>query len=209
KDCCHNRINGSKTFECRGMEGLYVNIVIPGREEFLTLCEVELTGQPYVINIARGGKVAQSSPYGKAVPERAIDGSRASNWHLGSCTHTQKDKNPWWRLDLLRPYKVNTVTITNRKDCCHKRLNGAEIRIGNSLENNGNANPRCAVINSISAGESKTFECRGMEGRFVNIVIPGRREFLTLCEVEVTGQPYGKKAPKQLAPGILYPHTKR
>uniref|UniRef100_A0A671TYS4 Fucolectin tachylectin-4 pentraxin-1 domain-containing protein n=1 Tax=Sparus aurata TaxID=8175 RepID=A0A671TYS4_SPAAU len=129
------------------------------------------------------GKVAQSSPYGKAVPERAIDGSRASNWHQGSCTHTQKDKNPWWRLDLLR------------KDCCHKRINGAEIRIGNSLENNGNANPRCAVITSISAGESKTFECRGMEGRFVNIVIPGRREFLTLCEVEVTGQPYGKKAP--------------
>uniref|UniRef100_A0A671TX53 Fucolectin tachylectin-4 pentraxin-1 domain-containing protein n=1 Tax=Sparus aurata TaxID=8175 RepID=A0A671TX53_SPAAU len=134
-----------------------------------------------------GGKVAQSSPYGKAVPERAIDGSRASNWHQGSCTHTQKDKNPWWRLDLLRPYKVNTVTITNRKDCCHKRINGAEIRIGNSLENNGNANPRCAVINSISAGESKTFECRGMEGRFVNIVIPGRREFLTLCEVETCG----------------------
>uniref|UniRef100_A0A671TWY8 Fucolectin tachylectin-4 pentraxin-1 domain-containing protein n=2 Tax=Sparus aurata TaxID=8175 RepID=A0A671TWY8_SPAAU len=195
KDCCHKRINGaeirignslenngnlheigSKTFECRGMEGRFVNIVIPGRREFLTLCEVEVTGQPYVINIARGGKVAQSSPHGKVVPERAIDGSRASNWHQGSCTHTQKDKNPWWRLDLLR-------------------INGAEIRIGYSLENYGNANPRCAVITSIPAGESKTFECRGMEGRYVNIVIPGRREFLTLCEVEVTGQPYGKKAP--------------
>uniref|UniRef100_A0A671TX55 Fucolectin tachylectin-4 pentraxin-1 domain-containing protein n=1 Tax=Sparus aurata TaxID=8175 RepID=A0A671TX55_SPAAU len=119
---------------------------------------------------------------GKVVPERAIDGSRASNWHQGSCTHTQKDKNPWWRLDLLRSYKVNTVTITNRKDCCHERINGAEIRIGYSLENYGNANPRCAVITSISR-------------RYVNIVIPGRREFLTLCEVEVTGQPYGKKAP--------------
>uniref|UniRef100_A0A671TYN8 Fucolectin tachylectin-4 pentraxin-1 domain-containing protein n=1 Tax=Sparus aurata TaxID=8175 RepID=A0A671TYN8_SPAAU len=165
------------------MEGRFVNIVIPGRREFLTLCEVEVTGQPY-------GKKAPM-----VVPERAIDGSRASNWHQGSCTHTQKDKNPWWRLDLLRSYKVNTVTITNRKDCCHERINGAEIRIGYSLENYGNANPRCAVITSIPAGESKTFECRGMEGRYVNIVIPGRREFLTLCEVEVTGQPYGKKAP--------------
>ncbi|XP_036931361.1 uncharacterized protein LOC119006591 isoform X2 [Acanthopagrus latus] len=219
KDCCHERINGaeirignslknygnanprcavitsipageSKTFECRGMEGRYVNIVIPGRQESLTLCEVEVTGQPYVINIAKDGKVAQSSLYGKAVPERAIDGSRASNWLQGSCTHTQRDKNPWWRLDLLRPYKVNTVTITNRKDCCHERINGAEIRIGNSLKNYGNANPRCAVITSIPAGESKTFECRGMEGRYVNIVIPGRQESLTLCEVEVTGQPY-------------------
>ncbi|XP_030286805.1 uncharacterized protein LOC115589789 [Sparus aurata] len=230
RDCCQKRIHGaeirignslknngndnprcavisyaergtSKTFECHGMEGRYVNIVIPGRREHLTLCEVEVTGQPSgkkapnVINIAKGGKVAQSSLYGKAVPERAIDGSRASNWPQGSCTHTQRDTNPWWRLDLLRPYKVNTVTITNRKDCCHKRINGAEIRIGNSLHNNGNANPRCAVITSILAGESKTFECHGMEGRYVNIEIPGRQEFLTLCEVEVTGQPSGKKAP--------------
>ena len=53
---------------------------------------------------------------------------------------------------------------------------------------------RCAVITSIPAGESKTFECRGMEGRYVNIVIPGRQESLTLCEVEVTGQPYGTQA---------------
>uniref|UniRef100_A0A671XQ11 Si:ch211-215k15.4 n=1 Tax=Sparus aurata TaxID=8175 RepID=A0A671XQ11_SPAAU len=220
KDCCHKRINGaeirignslymklvcavitsilageSKTYECRGMEGRYVNIVIPGRREALTLCEVEIVFLCPVINIAKGGKVAQSSLAWKGVPERAIDGSRASNWLQGSCTHTQGDKNPWWRLDLLKPYKVNTVTITNRKDCCHKRINGAEIRIGNSRVNNGNANPRCAVITSILAGESKTYECRGMEGRYVNIVIPGRREALTLCEVEVTGQPSGKIAP--------------
>ena len=28
-----------------------------------------------------------------------------------------------------------------------------------------------------------------MEGRYVNIVIPGRKEYLTLCEVEVSGEP--------------------
>ncbi|KAM6936633.1 fucolectin-5-like [Lycodopsis pacificus] len=94
---------------------------------------------------------------------------------------------PWWRLDLLNTYEVNTVTITNRKDCCHERINGAEIRIGNSLDDNGNTNPKCAGISSMSAGASTTFQCSGMEGRYVNIVIPGRREYLTLCEVEVTG----------------------
>lgn len=44
---------------------------------------------------------------------------------------------------------------------------------------------RCAVISSIPAGESKAFKCHGMEGRWVNVLIPGRSEYLTLCEVEV------------------------
>nr|XP_033497038.1 uncharacterized protein LOC117266159 isoform X1 [Epinephelus lanceolatus] len=225
KDCCHKRINGaeihignslndngnanprcaviqsipagtSKTFVCNGMEGQYVNIVIPGRPEYLTLCEVEVNGQPSGNtpndqNIARGGRVTQSSLGWHGLPERAIDGSRASIYGQGSCTHTSRQRKPWWRLDLLKTYKINTVTITNRKDCCHKRINGAEIHIGNSLNDNGNANPRCAVIQSIPAGTSKTFVCNGMEGQYVNIVIPGRPEYLTLCEVEVNGQPSG------------------
>lgn len=29
--------------------------------------------------------------------------------------------------------------------------------------------------------------CNGMEGRYVNIVIPGRKKHLTPCEVEVDG----------------------
>ncbi|KAL7393675.1 hypothetical protein ABVT39_014281 [Epinephelus coioides] len=229
-DCCHDRLNGaeirignslndngnanprcavihsilagtSKTFVCNEMEGQYVNIVIPGRIEYLTLCEVEVTGQPSGntaptgANIARHGKATQSSVGWNGPPEKAIDGNQASIYGQGSCTHTQGQRKPWWRLDLLRTYKINTVTITNRGDCCHNRLNGAEIRIGNSLNDNGNANPRCAVIHSIPAGTSKTFVCNEMEGQYVNIVIPGRIEYLTLCEVEVTGQPSGNTAP--------------
>ncbi|XP_033983757.1 fucolectin-like [Trematomus bernacchii] len=226
KDCCHERINGaeihvgnslndngnanprcavissiaagsSTTFVCNGMEGQYVNIVIPGGKKYLTLCEVEVTGQPSgntapAANIAKGGKVTQSSVGWKGVPERAIDGNDASIYGKGSCTHTSLQTKPWWRLDLLKIYKINTVTITNRKDCCHERINGAEIHVGNSLNDNGNANPRCAVISSIAAGSSTTFVCNGMEGQYVNIVIPGGKKYLTLCEVEVTGQPSGK-----------------
>ncbi|KAM9805377.1 fucolectin-like [Syngnathus typhle] len=139
-------------------------------------------------NIALGGKVQQSSLYPNGFPQKAIDGNRASNWRQNSCSHTMRDMNPWWRLDLQKTYKIKTVIITNRRDCCHKRINEAELRIGDSLDDNGNANPRCTVILSISAGQSKTFECNGMEGRYVNIVIPGRQEYLTLCEVEVYGE---------------------
>ncbi|KAM6995398.1 uncharacterized protein LKV04_007615 [Tautogolabrus adspersus] len=226
RDCCHDRINGaeirigdslndngntnprctvittigagvSKTFKCNGMKGRYVNIVLPNKNQYLTLCEVEVAGEPSGntcatdTNIARGGKVAQSSLFGDAVPERAIDGNRASNWGQGSCTHTHNDTTSWWRLDLQKGYKITSVTITNRRDCCHDRINGAEICIGDSLDDNGNTNPRCTVITTIGAGVSKTFKCNGMKGRYVNIVLPNKNQYLTLCEVEVAGEPSG------------------
>lgn len=46
---------------------------------------------------------------------------------------------------------------------------------------------RCARIGHIGAGVTETFNCRGMTGRYVNIVIPGKRQYLTLAEVEVYG----------------------
>lgn len=55
---------------------------------------------------------------------------------------------------------------------------------------------RCAFITRIRAGKTSTFHCEqgSMAGRFVNILIPGKRKTLTLCEVEVYGAPEGKFA---------------
>ncbi len=60
---------------------------------------------------------------------------------MDRCTATTSQDDPWWRLDLLDKYVLTSITITNRKDCCPERLDGAEIHIGNSLLNNGNSNP--------------------------------------------------------------------
>ncbi|XP_045911476.1 snaclec agglucetin subunit beta-1-like [Micropterus dolomieu] len=64
------------------------------------------------------------------------------------------------------------------------------ILIGNSLENNGNNNPRCALIPSIPNGGTRSFNCGGMIGRLVNVVINGTDPggALTLCEVQVFGE---------------------
>ncbi|XP_028985089.2 uncharacterized protein LOC114843053 [Betta splendens] len=168
--------------------GRYVTVVLPGSAKILTLCEVEVYGYrvPTAANIARQGTATQSSLYPKGEAYRAIDGNRASNWGKGSCIHTNLQLCPWWRVDLHQTYKVFFVTITNR-DAHSNRLNGAEIRIGDSLAGNGNNNPRCTVISSIPAGATQSFQCNGMNGRYVNVVIPGRKEYLTLCEVEVYG----------------------
>ncbi|XP_031431785.1 fucolectin-like [Clupea harengus] len=173
----------------KGVEGRYVNVIVPGNNKYLALCEVEVYGYPAPNgeNVALRGKATQSDLHGYGFAYNAIDGNRDGIYGHGSCTHTKAHFNPWWRVDLLQKYKVFSVRITNTVDSVPSRLNGAEIRIGNSLDNNGINNPRCAVISSIPGGFSETFECNGMEGRYVTVVIPGRAEYLTLCEVEVYG----------------------
>ncbi|KAF4071919.1 hypothetical protein AMELA_G00268380 [Ameiurus melas] len=137
------------------------------------------------VNVALGGIATQSSLYMNSYfANFAIDGNRESNPYLQSCSHTNYDYNPWWRVDLLSVYDISKVTITNRGDGYPEEINGAEIHIGNSLVNNGNNNPRCAVISCKPV--STNYTCK-MRGRYVNIIIPNVSRYLTLCEVEVYG----------------------
>ncbi|KAG1937937.1 fucolectin-like [Pimephales promelas] len=178
---------GSSSYPCNRMEGRYVTVVIPGNDRILTLCEVEV----YVVypgNLAAGRSVTQSSTTNSWIAEQAIDFNPGFTYPQSACSSTLSQTNPWWRLDLRQIYRVNRVVVTNRLDCCPERINGAEIRIGNSLENNGNNNPICAVISSIPAGVSSAYACNDMEGRYVNLIIPGDSRFLTVCEVEVYGE---------------------
>jgi hypothetical protein len=67
-----------------------------------------------------------------------------------------------------------------------ERLSNFEIRIGLSLDNNGNSNPTCGGNHSQSTVITKNITCpQPMIGRYVNIIIPLPAQILTLCEVEV------------------------
>ncbi|XP_035531673.1 uncharacterized protein LOC118338482 [Morone saxatilis] len=189
----HIPSGGTFYFPCRAAEGRYVTVLLRGSNKVLTFCEVEVYyGNA---NVALKGDAAQSSTLSFATASKAIDGRRNSFFCRGSCSHTaENETNPWWRVDLRGIYMVMSVKVTNRGDCCAERLDGAEIRIGNSQENNGNNNPRCASISQIRAGKTYTYQCDGVDGgsmlgRFVNIIIPGERKTLTLCEVEVYATP--------------------
>ncbi|XP_073669697.1 uncharacterized protein [Paramisgurnus dabryanus] len=205
KDCCAERLNGAEirignSLENNGnnnpryavlngvaagqsvsvsghnMNGRYVNVIIPGSSKILSLAKVEVYQAE---NLALRGRAVQSSTAYGWEASNAIDNLPFT------CTHTDTSDNPWWRLDLLDSYYISTVVITNRKDCCAERLNGAEIRIGNSLENNGNNNPRYAVLNGVVAGQSVSVSCDNMNGRYVNVIIPGSSKILSLAQVEV------------------------
>ncbi|KAG1956507.1 fucolectin [Pimephales promelas] len=174
-------------FSCGGMEGRYVILHIPGDQKTLTISEVEVYG--YLAgNLALDGAATQSSTSGDWFAGNAIDGNRGLQQLYTGCSSTLNQTNPWWRLDLRQIYTVSNVVFTNRNDCCAEQINGAEIRIGNSLENNGSNNPICAVIPAIPAGESYNYSCGGMEGRYVNLIIPGDMKTLTICELEVYGE---------------------
>lgn len=171
-------------------EGRFVTVVLPGRGKILTLCEVEVYGYPAPTgeNLALGGKASQSSLYLFNYAFNAIDGNRDTKFERGSCSQTANEINPWWRLDLRKTHKVFSVKIVNQ-DSNPEELNGVEIRIGDSLENDGTSNPRCAVISDMEAGDVAEFQCGGMDGRYVSVSIPGREGSLVLCEVEVYGSP--------------------
>ncbi|KAL1272093.1 hypothetical protein QQF64_031109 [Cirrhinus molitorella] len=179
--------SATATFSCGGMEGRYMIVHIPGDLKILSLCEVGVYGT-IADNRAVGGAVTQSSTSGDWFAEKAIDSNRGLQQLYTGCSSTLTETYPWWRLDLHQVYRVSEVVITNRNDCCADQINGAEIHIGNSLENNGNDNPICAVISAIPAGESYSYSCGGMDGRYVNLIIPGKMKMLILCEVEVYGE---------------------
>ncbi|KAI3376244.1 hypothetical protein L3Q82_016753, partial [Scortum barcoo] len=163
----------------------------------ITICLLMFEAYP-LANVALKGEATQSSTLSFATASKAIDGMRNSYYSDGFCSHTAENKtNPWWRVDLGRTHIITSVKVTNRGDCCAERLDGAEIRIGNSLDNNGNSNPRCASISHISAGKTYTYYCEGgsIEGRFVNVIIPGKGRTLSLCEVEVYAAPAAEALP--------------
>ena len=60
-----------------------------------------------------------------------MDGNSATNYHDGSCTHTQDNViNSWWRVDLGKIEPVSEVYIVNQVNQWFYRLGNFEIRVG-------------------------------------------------------------------------------
>ncbi|XP_073669527.1 fucolectin-like [Paramisgurnus dabryanus] len=173
------------SYSCGVMVGRYINVVMTGRTSHLALCEVEVYDTE---NVALDSAAIQSSTYYPFVAQNVIDGVRYGPGEAAYCAVTAYQSDPWLSLDLQYKYEISTVIITARSDCCAAQTNGAEIRIGNSTENYGNNNPKCAVTSGFQVGQTISYSCNGMEGRYVNVVMTGLPSNLSLCEVEVYGK---------------------
>merc|ERR1719326_1628373 len=99
------------------------------------------------------GKSASQVSTGWSGPaSKAIDGNAANNYPSGSCTHTHAHNGAWWTVNLGSTQTVKAVKVTNRGDCCGSRLNGFNVKVGNSV---------CASNVQISQGQTKEVACSG------------------------------------------------
>ena len=86
----------------------------------------------YVIsdNLAFGKQTNQSSVEFGGVSSRAVDGISNADYYANSCTHTGKELNPWWRVDLGQVEPVSEIYLVNQENQWFYRQNNFEIRVG-------------------------------------------------------------------------------
>ena len=101
------------------------------------------------------------------------------------CTATLKSTSPWWRVDLKTAYLITSVEASfwsNRGD-------GAVVRVGSNLMNDGNDNPKCGQsISNSTSGKWITTVCSSpLWGRYINVQkISSKKSYLRVCELRAS-----------------------
>lgn len=159
-------------------------------------------------NIAQGKRTSQSSTHGAlGAAKVAVDGNFSGVWKDKSVTHTKKEANPWWEVDLGQLYDISKIEIFNRTDCCAERLDNIEIYIKKTKNSTGvKFNPntlryRKGQMNPLVISSRKT-------GRYVRIVRKSSTPvYLSLAEVRITGLKSLQLRPDEPVDPITKPAT--
>jgi hypothetical protein len=134
-------------------------------------------------NVALGGTATHSSECCGGTPARAIDGSIATAWGGGSCTHSGGNDNPdWWQVDLGDYFYIGDINIYQRTDCCSDRLVGAAVHI--SMDTDYAGGTECFSVADTPLDDTGT--CAGAPGRYITVVNTG---IVTICELQANGIP--------------------
>ncbi|XP_022792667.1 uncharacterized protein LOC111331759 [Stylophora pistillata] len=134
-------------------------------------------------NLAFKKTTEQSSTDSNGFSSRAVDENYSVYYNEKSCTHTKKEQNPWWRVDLGREYIVTDVLIVNRYNN-FERLKNFDVRIG--IIRNNLKNPSCGDrVRTVGQGQGLRVQCDPpIPGRYVSVQMFGEG-ILTMCEVAV------------------------
>src|SRR6056300_1593404 len=84
----------------------------------LHLAEVEIYSEG--INLALDAQASQSSQFGDASANRAIDGNTDGKFGKKSVTHTQNETKPWLEIDLGKEKTIDQIKVYNREDRLEK-----------------------------------------------------------------------------------------
>ena len=106
----------------------FVRIELPGKEKLLSLAEVQVFQGDE--NLALGKKATQSSVDYDGKAALAVDGNTDGHYfNAKSTTHTKKENDPWWEVDLKQELSVDRIVVWNRTDSkdVGRRLDGFQI----------------------------------------------------------------------------------
>lgn len=143
-----------------------------------------ITASPSKYNVARGKLTSQSSTILGGVSSRAVDGNTSGSWGSNSITHTPGSTNPWWNVDLGDVYKISSITIFNRQDCCSNRL--ANFKIGVFNLNTEVWSYTYKGVPEYKTNISVTGQAAVL-GDSVKVWLEGSGLILSLAEVQVWG----------------------
>ncbi|XP_071096564.1 uncharacterized protein [Haliotis cracherodii] len=192
------------------MTGRYVRIRKPSATAPLTICEVVVSGGNFnknfmnipFSNVARNSPVRAKSQFSLpsanliASPGLAVDGNFDSQFVTGRSCYSSAigDTTPTFYIDLGAYFDIQSITVTNRGDCCAERLQN--INIGTLLKDPYRylEFPKvCGTITgNVAAGANFTVNCLAPTvGRYIKIQktsMVDSNDLLTFCEVQVTGR---------------------
>jgi hypothetical protein len=92
--------------------------------------------------------------------------------------HTQEEKQPWFQLDLQRPWTISRLSISNRQDCCQERAVPLVVEVSRDGKEWQEAARR------KEAFDVWTPEFDPIAARYVRLRV-GKRSILHLSEVQV------------------------
>lgn len=141
------------------------------------------------INVATSGTASQSSTgtWGSTgYASNAIDGDLTSSWNWesdvdNSISHTEKESQAWWQVQLDKVYDIEQLVLWNRGDNVQNRLNNFDIFILNS---NANETEWSSLGNSTFFPSLAVDYNPAVAGDIVKIQLQGTN-YLHLAEVQV------------------------
>ncbi|XP_052104992.1 uncharacterized protein LOC127738022 [Mytilus californianus] len=95
-------------------------------------------------NLARFGSATQSSQYGSAVPQNAINPPISNEWGFTKCTHTSDNLSPaWWMFNIsYGTVFITDITIYYRERFA-RRMDGFKLYISNTSNTHPSASDLC------------------------------------------------------------------
>jgi alpha-L-fucosidase len=148
-------------------------------------------------NVAVGKTATQVSTAWGGLPERAVDGNTGGSFDGDrSTSHTAEPSNQgWWQVDLGGQFKLGSIEIWNRSDCCTQRLANYWILVSDQpITTDSLAEARqtpgvIAVHQPGVAGRPTSIELGARTGRHVRVQLESTSDPLSLAEVVVRAAP--------------------